>query len=549
MAAAAAAAKAAQEGKSPKEVQQAATEAAEEAAGRKSLLLSAAEVKLDAARSQIGGGGSPPQRFVVDGVTPSSHQMLRGDCYIFAGSGILEDSYRRYGVERGWFDGSKYMRLSRQALGIAYMEACKQDPISYCPSDEIKAGNTVQISWGNTTEGRDGGDEKLFAVLSDLAVLPEKVCPYQSVPSSETDWRCDGLADARKRNPLRFKVKSWKTHFARDDIKRTLVEDGRPLSLGLGEVKAFYYAPCDAGRGCDEKTADCAPCPLERVYRGVSCCVAIDRPCVNMRGEWFHQPHEPLVQAGGHAINIVGFNDHFRTNAGYEGGWIVRNTWEDGVGVSHGMRARGSHSAAYFMQDVGELEEAQACPNPHSPRSWMPCKDADECLSPMTAMSAESTRKVLRLECVDNGAALPEGACESGDNYYLQNISGFGASGLYTACFLRVPSSAAATSRCYPPVPLDDLPMIFGPADEELERVGVNDPELCGFNFIPFNTYEALQSRFGDVIATSYDIEWTESSYAARRAPGYDYSLVQASTKPLKAVPKYAPSRYRANGL
>ena len=40
------------------------------------------------------------QRFVVDGVTPSSHQMLRGDCYVFAGSGILEDSYRRYGVER-----------------------------------------------------------------------------------------------------------------------------------------------------------------------------------------------------------------------------------------------------------------------------------------------------------------------------------------------------------------------------------------------------------------------------------------------------------------
>ena len=50
-------------------------------------------------------------------------------------------------------------------------------------------------------------------------------------------------------------------------------------------MKAFYYVPCDAGRGCDEKTADCAPCPLERVYQGVSCCVAIDRPCVNMRGE------------------------------------------------------------------------------------------------------------------------------------------------------------------------------------------------------------------------------------------------------------------------
>ena len=105
---------------------------------------------------------------------------------------------------------------------------------------------------------------------------------------------------------------------------------------------------------------------------------AVHRPCARARvcvaGEWFHQQNEPLVQIGGHAINIVGYNDHFRTVRGFDGGWIVRNTWEDGMGRSHGMRARGSHSAAYFLQDVGELDESYVCPNPNRDRDPPACK-------------------------------------------------------------------------------------------------------------------------------------------------------------------------------
>ena len=316
-------------------------------------------------------------------------------------------------------------------------------------------------------------------------------------------------------------------------------------------------------------------------------------------GEWFHQPNEPLVQIGGHAINIVGYNDHFRTVRGFDGGWIVRNTWEDGMGRSHGMRARGSHSAAYFLQDVGELDESYVCPNPHSPRSWMTCGSVAECTSPMTLMSAESTRKVFHLKCVDDGSSLPTGACEPGEGYYFQNITDFGSAGLYVACFLRV-QGTEATSKCYPPMPFDDLPMIFGPTDEEIKRVGINDPEVCGFNFIPYETYETLQSRFGDVIATSYGIELDRSpgpelprmrvlttaphrSFTGSTSSGlsahthraastgmitlssrsrrnhstivpvclirYDYTLIEESTKPLKTVPEYAPSRYDPNGL
>jgi len=47
------------------------------------------------------------------------------------------------------------------------------------------------------------------------------------------------------------------------------------------------------------------------------------------------------------------------------GGFIIRNTWADGLGTAHGLKARGSHSAAFFSQTVGDFDEALNCPNPH----------------------------------------------------------------------------------------------------------------------------------------------------------------------------------------
>lgn len=276
---------------------------------------------------------------------------------------------------------------------------------------------------------------------------------------------------------------------------------------------------------------------------------------VTMKGEWHHTRNEPMVNAGGHAINIVGYNDHYMTEFGYQGGFILRNTWEDGRSTSHGMSARGSHSAAFFMQSVGNLEDAQLCPNPHSPRSWMECTDEVNCNSPYTHVTAQSTLKVLHLTCVDNGAALPKGACEPGDDYYLRNLTAFGSEGLYTACVHHFPPRERRNvptqngTICYPPLALDALALVFGPTDAEVRRLGVNDKDVCGYNFLPYATYDAIMSSNMDIIATSYDIEWTESSYASRAAPGYDYALLEASTHKLKSVPAFKPFKYQPNGL
>lgn len=89
-----------------------------------------------------------PQKFLLDGLTPTDDQMMRGDCWLFALGGVLEDSYRRYGVQRGWLAADKWVRLSKQALGIAVMEACTKKPSALCPAT---ASGDGKVHWGGTT--------------------------------------------------------------------------------------------------------------------------------------------------------------------------------------------------------------------------------------------------------------------------------------------------------------------------------------------------------------------------------------------------------------
>lgn len=54
----------------------------------------------------------------------------------------------------------------------------------------------------------------------------------------------------------------------------------------------------------------------------------------------------------------MGYNDAFLTREGFTGGLIVKNSWADGA-------TQGSHSLAYWMQEVSDWEERSVCPNSH----------------------------------------------------------------------------------------------------------------------------------------------------------------------------------------
>ena len=289
-----------------------------------------------------------PHKVLLDGLTPSADQMNRGDCYLFSMTGILEDSYRRYGAARGWIDPGTFVRFSRQAMGVNLAHTCAADPNSYCPANIVDGG---AVAWGATVEGEDGADEHLLYYLRKLGAehgaLPDAVCAYDADADAH-ELECDGLAAAAPRNPLRFTTKSFESFYDIYDIKRALHERRRPLTLGLSMAENRFRVPCTAAAGCTPSAETCVACPTHADYGGEipryggeKCCTLITRPMVSMKGEWrVLTPTEgPMVLEGGHAINIVGYTDGYRDDRGNVGGFIVRNTWADGIGKGCAARA------------------------------------------------------------------------------------------------------------------------------------------------------------------------------------------------------------------
>ena len=156
-----------------------------------------------------------PGKYLIGGLTPPVDQGSRANCWLFAIVGVLEDSYRRQGIERGWLSEDMYLYLSRQSLGISIMDICKQHPSGLCPATTSADGSV--IAWGNTT---NWADEKLLWYLKELGTkaLPGSVCPY--TVSATGEKVCEGMEAALQTNPLEFKVKRADIFYDIPDMQR-----------------------------------------------------------------------------------------------------------------------------------------------------------------------------------------------------------------------------------------------------------------------------------------------------------------------------------------
>jgi hypothetical protein len=180
-----------------------------------------------------------PHKFLLSGITPSVDQMYRGDCWLFSLTGIVEDSYRRYGVKRGWLEPDSYVQLSRQAMGIAVMDFCHRTPSFMCPAESDSEGN---IWWGNTTEGADERMLFFFEALGQYGALPASVCPYSKNKLNEK--QCESLDEKRRTNPLQFNVTRADSFYESLDIKDALLEKQQPLTLGITMAWNKVDLPC-----------------------------------------------------------------------------------------------------------------------------------------------------------------------------------------------------------------------------------------------------------------------------------------------------------------
>ena len=108
----------------------------------------------------------------------------------------------------------------------------------------------------------------------------------------------------------------------------------------------------------------------------------------------------------------------------------------------------------------------------------------------------------------------------------------WGSGDLYTACVIRAKEGEGnAPQMCTPPLPIDDIGMMLGPIDEEAIP---NDPNQCGFYFLPYEVAETMAAHYGGVFATDLEVHWPDSAFAnaphRKRAHGKDYALLKKNT-------------------
>jgi len=287
-------------------------------------------------------------------------------------------------------------------------------------------------------------------------------------------------------NPLEFKINRIHDYATSADIKAALVRSGRPLALGVTETNSAFYFPCTAAYSCPGNGKPIVNCPNDPVYKDYSSCFTDGKSMVSMKGEWFVKANgAPMGQAGGHAINIVGYNDFHRDEWGNTGGFILRNTWKDGK-AGHGLMAVGSHSWKFFAHMVDEDDEKYSCPNPANPRSWTECADLEACKHDIDGDVLEGPPKTYReLMCINTGQIkYLKSPCDDKTSYWLKNRTDWGSEGLFVSCFVTE-AGGKAGDVCLPPLTLDDLATIFFPVDNTKDGKEIeNDMMQCGFNFI-----------------------------------------------------------------
>jgi len=495
-----------------------------------------------------------PYRYSTLYQTPRYYQEDRGTCWDFATIGILEQSYRQNGIEKGFLKEEEYVRLNEQAYGLSVIEACK-DHADVC--DVV--GDFV---FHNSTEG---GEVWWLYNLKELytKVLPSSVCPYTD-PEHEHD--CPGMQEAIAKNPIKFNVKSMTNAYNVMETKRLMYKNQRPLAWSSEMHNTVYFFPCNdpywKGRvECSSRLA--VKCPTDRYY-GSQTCARVLSSMFNMDGEFFI--HGQTIGEGGHAMNVVGYNDEFTTKQGQTGGFIIRNSWHDlTYGTSpNGRGGRGSHSMAYWMQNISAWDERAICPGPLNPENWISCVEQeagphrrirqgplkdDEYDISETCLNDKFMENLLSVslqptefECIDDTVC----DTDSKYRYFLISLEHSVEQDLAKVCMLRYDTKTKEQDTYCTPFHIPaQIAYWFRPIKAQRDALA-DDEDLCGFWFWPYEMLNKQVGMYNNYYSTYFEIEWDDQSYAANSAQhtDLDYSFIKSSTFTQKKMDFETPSPF-----
>ncbi|KAK8886489.1 hypothetical protein M9Y10_041952 [Tritrichomonas musculus] len=484
-----------------------------------------------------------PTRYIVPDkyILPPSDQASRGICWAFATIFLLESQYRANGIDKGFLKESEYVNFSKQAYAKYLLDKCEENPdVSPC-----KHG-------GLGLHPRQTDDHKIDSIyyflraFPDLAkaILPEDVCPYQEVPEGQD--KCDGIDQALKTNPIEFKIKSIEAANNIPMAKRLLISKQRPLGLGTPIPDYLFYAPCDDSSysKLDICTNESKRTKCPEGYKSEYCAKIMVDSRVRDGTFVYVDDFSRIVYAGGHAVNIVGYNDDWvyksrlvseQSMHELHGGFIIHNSW----------RAPG-HSVEYLMGRRSEENEAVICPNHLNPMNWIPA--TEECIKNNLGNYEQCgheyrfvrgkglTKHTDLLRCVDKRYCDPS-------RYYVlaQSLTRneVDAQPLFSGLDLVKLISWPNTTD---PISVDDIKtekvdyFPFWALKLMLEPVNVveNDPLQCGYWMYPYDTTTMVNRKTWSLIdtfhVTDIEFEFSDSSYLSNKASDKDYTLLKKST-------------------
>ncbi|KAH7822787.1 putative papain family cysteine protease domain containing protein [Monocercomonoides exilis] len=527
----------------------------------------------------------PKHKYATSFPPPETFQENRGTCWVHGLVGPLEQSYRRNGILKGFLKEDQYVPFSIQAFGISIVKAC-QDPKNYAVCKELQAGPEM-----NTTAG---GEPAWLYYLPELydKLFPESLCPY--LPEDEDEWKCDDLDKAikSKKNPIKFNIVDMKTVYDIDDAKELMREKDMALAFSTDVWTNVYYIPCYK----DDQKAGGDYSPLCGVWKDrVKCpafvtkhaeddlCLRTEQPGYNMDGEWYLNTH--FVAEGGHAMQMVGYNDEWITLHGEKGGFAIKNSWHDQLypwdPASHLTRGgRGSHSLGYWLGEISTWDERYICPNPGNPENWMSCTDLQAGPTQMKNMGRAEKKmanemrerfvKEKREAMKQNGNSTSNSAsneeksvemclkkeyadellrvlrqpfefeCHNASRYkcdttkyrYFLDSFTHDTNSLVTAKFVTIQKSDGKTAGTFTlrEVPPSMVADAFQPLKSQLDFLA-NDKDNCGYYWMPYDVMGTV-TRYGETWNANYfDIEWADSSYASMsyKYSGKDYSYLKKS--------------------
>lgn len=476
-----------------------------------------------------------PERYLL----PPSDQGGRGVCWAFATIFLLESQYRANGIEKGFLQPNEYVNFSKQAYAKYLFDKCKEHPdVSPC-----KHG-------GFGLKPPQTDDHKIDSIIYFIrdftelakAVLPEEVCPYQGTSDSEDV--CNGMEEALKSNPIEFKIKSFQAENNIPMTKRLLITKQRPIGLGTPIPDYLFFAPCDNSSystldACSESQR--VKCP--EGYTSEYCARIMVDSRIRDGTFVYLEDFSRVVYAGGHAVNIVGYNDDWvyksrivseQSMNELRGGFIIHNSW----------RAPG-HSVEYLMGRRSEENEAVICPNHLNPMNWIPA--TEECIreNKGNVKNCGHEYKFVRghgltkhtdlLHCIDSTR------CDQNRHYVLGQLPNRNDvdaqplfNGLDKVKLISWPKDQEATEDNIEVKYVDYYPFWALKLMLEPDEVVENDPLQCGYWMYPYDTTTLVNRKTWSLIdtfhVTDIEFEFSDSSYLANQVPGYDYKLLKDST-------------------